>query len=541
MQTATSKLEWRAYPRVFFGRWVAFNPLTRARDFSGVQVFVLFVLTMLITVIPIIAYPLPPLEDYVNHLSRMHVIADIGHNPNLARFYEIDWEIVPNLMMDLIVPLFARFMNVYVAGQLFLISIFVLIVSGGLVLNRALFGRWSVLPLITAPFVYNDVFLVGVANYQFGIGLALWALACWAVLRRSFAPLRFLASAGFVVALFFCHLFALGVYGVGLLAYECWRLFADTERAPRARARSFLAAGLPFLTAVPLLLKSPTWGQADDFSWESSGKIDGLFYIIQLYSDVIALSLAVVLALSVVWVVRRGLLKAHPLFLSLLCVGSLVYMALPRVMFSTYLADQRLPVALAFMLVACLQIELRQRTVRRAFLAILMLTTIVRVIEVDVVWAQLSPESAAMRLSAKRIAPGSRVLVSYADPAAGDELRDFGLVHGACMAIIERSALVTTAFTVEGKQIMHVRPPYRSQVDTEDGTPPSAAELALAALKPESAEDKYWRDWPNQFDYVYLIFTEDDQPNPAPDVLNLVYDGDRFQLYKIIKPKPRPN
>jgi hypothetical protein len=30
-----------------------------------------------------------------------------------------------------------------------------LIISGGLGVNRALFGRWSVLPLVAAPFLYN--------------------------------------------------------------------------------------------------------------------------------------------------------------------------------------------------------------------------------------------------------------------------------------------------------------------------------------------------------------------------------------------------
>jgi hypothetical protein len=35
---------------------------------------------------------------------------------------------------------------------------------------------------------------------------------------------------------------------------------------------------------------------------------------------------------------------------------------------------------------------------------------------------------------------------------------------------------------------------------------------------------------------VYVLFTEDDAPNPAPDRLKLVHDGGRFQLYKVIKP-----
>jgi len=210
---------------------------------------------------------------------------------------------------------------------------------------------------------------------------------------------------------------------------------------------------------------------------------------------------------------------------------------LPRVLFSTYLADQRLPVALAFMLIACLQIELRQRMVRRGFITLLMIFLVIRVIEVDVVWAQLSPQTLAMRASVKKIAPGSTVLVAYADPTGGEDVRDLGLVHAACLAIIERAALVTTAFTVQGKQIMHVTPSYRNQVDTEDETPPTVAQLVLAAVRKGKAGDEYWSNWSQRFDYVYILFTEDDPPNPAPDILTPVYDGDRFQLYKVHKPQ----
>ncbi|MGP0057862.1 MAG: hypothetical protein ACLPID_01035 [Beijerinckiaceae bacterium] len=523
--------------RNLFARLVVFRPLRRARDFSGFQVAVLFALIMLIAAIPIITNPVPPLEDYINHLARMHVIAKIGQDPNLARFYEIDWEIVPNLVMDLVVPLLARVMNIYSAGQAFMIFIFMQIISGGLVVNRALFGRWSILPLIATPFLYNYVFLVGVVNYQFGIGLALWGLAAWIALRRRALPWRLLVSTGFVLALFFCHLFAVGVYGIGILAYELWRLLSDRERPLVRRALALVAGGLPFLPIIPLLLLSPTWANAGEFEWESGGKIEGLFYIIQVYSDVIALALSGILAVGAIWAVRRRLLHVHPLFFALLCVGGLVYIALPRVLFSTYLADQRLPVALAFMLIACFQIELRQRMVRRSFIMLLMIFLVIRVIEVDVVWAQLSPQTLAMRASVKKITAGSTVLIAYADPTGGEDVRDLGLVHAACLAIIERAALVTTAFTVQGKQIMHVTPSYRNQVDTEDETPPTVAQLVLAAVHKGKAGDEYWSNWSQRFDYVYILFTEDDPPNPAPDILTPVYDGDRFQLYKVHKPQ----
>src|SRR6185437_15031403 len=192
---------------------------SRAHGFSAPQIAVLFAAFTLLISIPIWTHPLPPLSDYVNHLARMHVIATLSKNPQLAQYYEIDWQVIPNLTMDLIVPLLARFMNIYLAGQVFIVGMFALIVSGVLALNRVLIGRWSVFPLFAFPLLYNYVFLVGLMNYIFGIGVALWALAGWIALRERSWPLRFVLSTACVVALFFCHLCALGIYGIGVLSF----------------------------------------------------------------------------------------------------------------------------------------------------------------------------------------------------------------------------------------------------------------------------------------------------------------------------------
>src|SRR6266540_14667 len=185
--------------------------------FSAGQIAVLFVALAAIASIPILLYPWPPLSDYINHLARMHVIAAVGSDPDLALFYQIEWQAIPNLMMDLIVPILERVMNVYLAGQVYTIMSFVLILSGTLALNRQLYRHWSVLPLIAFPLLYNNVFLVGTMNYLFGIGRAL--------------ALRLAVSTLFVLALFFCHLFAVGVYGLGLLAFELQRLLSMPRQA----------------------------------------------------------------------------------------------------------------------------------------------------------------------------------------------------------------------------------------------------------------------------------------------------------------------
>ena len=87
-----------------------------AAAFNGAQTAVLLILLLLLVSIPIWTNQLPPLIDYANHLARMHVIATIKTDPDLARFYEVDWQIIPNLMMDLTIPLLAPVVTVYHAG-----------------------------------------------------------------------------------------------------------------------------------------------------------------------------------------------------------------------------------------------------------------------------------------------------------------------------------------------------------------------------------------------------------------------------------------
>src|SRR5450759_3068702 len=425
---------------------------SRAQGFSAPQIAVLFAAFTMLISIPIWTHPLPPLSDYVNHLARMHVIATLSKNPLLARFYEIDWQVIPNLTMDLIVPQLARVMNVYRAGQVFIVGMFAL--------NRSRIGRWSVFPLFACPLLYNYVFLVGVMNYIFGIGVALWALAGWVALRERAWPARFTLSTACVVALFFCHLSALGIYGVGVLAFEISRLWERRLEPWPGRIADFVAGGLPFLAAAPLLNASPTMQLVGATYWGQRGKIDGLMYVVSDYSDIAAFALIAVMVSSIVWAVRHQVLRFHPLVFSLLVVGAAVYLTLPRIMFDTYMTDQRVPLGVAFMLFACGDLELRRRLVRRAFMIVLIVLITARLIEIDLNWAQLSDSTSEFRSSVRRIAPGSKVFVAYTDRSLGEDVRDLGLVHAACIATIERSALVTTLFTVQGKQVLHVRPEY---------------------------------------------------------------------------------
>jgi hypothetical protein len=520
-----------------------------APDFSRMQIAVLFVLFAAVAAVPVVLHPLPPISDYINHLSRMHVIASLGSDSDLTRFYQVNWQVIPNLMMDMILPVLVRFtnVNVYAAGQAYMIASFVLILSGTFALNRQLHGRWSMLPLLAFPLLYNYVFLVGTMNYVSGIGLSLWALVAWIALRERPMVLRLAVSAVFVLALFFCHLFVLGTYGLGLLAFELnrlWSFGAAAGTAPRPAGRElpvrlldFVATGLPFLPVLPLLMMSPTWGLRSDINWELSGKLDGLIYVINVYSDAVAVLLGAVVALAAGWAIHRRALRFHVFGIVLLAVGVVVYLALPRIIFDTYMADQRLPISMAFMVIACMRLDVDRLGLpavpaRWGAVAVLFLLLAVRVLEVQTVWAALTPGIASFRESIELIDRGAKVMVAYADPNGGDDVRDLGLVHAACLAVIERSALVTTVFTVVGKQILHVRPDYHDRVDTDDGSPPTVESLIRVADR-EDPHDDYWRRWTTDYDYLYVLFTDAQYKNPDPARLTPVFVGDKFVLYRI--------
>jgi hypothetical protein len=434
-------------------------------------------------------------------------------------------------------------MSVYAAGQLYTIASFVLIISGTLALNRQLFGHWSVLPLIAFPLLYNNVFLVGTMNYIFGMGLALWAMTAWVMLREHPLVTRLTVSLLFVLALFFCHLFAVGVYGLGLVAFETSRLIehyrSRGDRPSLAGAKlwplvDFVATCLPFLPVLPLLMMSPTWGLRGSFAWELNGKLDGLIYVVEVYSHSAALLLTGIVAFAAGFGARHRALQFHSVGWVLLILGAITYIAMPRVIFETFMADQRLPISLAFMIIACAHLNLGNSHVRRGFATVLVLLLAIRVFEVQNMWSEASKTSVSFRDSVRLIDRGSKVLVAYADPEAGDDVKDLVLVHAACLAIIERSALVTTAFTVKGKQILEVREPYRGRVDREDGTPPSVAQLLQVAEEgPQEGNRGYWSRWTTDYDYVYVLFTDPSYENPDPSRLTTLYTGDRFALFRI--------
>ena len=234
-----------------------------AADVTAERPWVIIKQTLLVAtliLVPLFYTLVPPLEDYPNHLARMFALSQIPANASLSGYYEAAWAPIPNLIMDLTVPTLASWVGIYTAGRIFIGATLLLLLLGPMFLHRTLYGQWSAWPLVGGLFVYNGFLFVGLMNYLFGVGVAVFGLATWIRLADRPLLLRALASLAFCAVLYVCHLSALGLYGLGIASFEAWRLWTSGSLRPSKLIGSALALGLPFLPALYLLLHSPTWG-----------------------------------------------------------------------------------------------------------------------------------------------------------------------------------------------------------------------------------------------------------------------------------------
>lgn len=498
---------------------------------------VAFVVLTVIVLVPVFSVAVPPLTDYVNHLARMHVIADGGRDPALAAFYSIQWQLIPNLAMDLIVPVFARVVDVYKAGQVFTALTVLVLVTGPMAVHKALYGRLNAFPLVGFVVVYNGIFLFGMMNFLLGVGLACWGAALWIGMNDRSLGRRLAVSTVFCFVLYVCHLYAVGLYGLAIGAYEAWSWARRGFRFDRRLGVDLAALILPVLPLIPLLLSSSTWGLVGDYAWLPQSKMDGLELVFRTYVDTHDLAVMGFGALALAWAIHRGIVSVHGAALPLTLFGLAVFLAMPYTLFGSEMADQRMPVALLTLLIGFVHLDPEDKWSKAGFLVLVVVFAVLRVGDVTVHWRNIGRIYTDVRASMADLPRGAKILVAHADDPRGTQAEQDAIGHAPSVATIERSALVSTAFVTKGKQIMRVQPAFRRQVDTEDGEPPSISQLiATSYVHDEDApREHFWDFWTREDDFVFVLHTERGADNPDEDALELVHDGRGFQIYRVRK------
>jgi hypothetical protein len=521
-----------------------------------------FAALALILLSPLMATEIPPLLDYPNHLARMEILAHGAGNPALSRIYTVHWHILPNIGIDLAMPLLMRIMPLALAGKVFIGLALILPLLGVAVLHRALFRHVSYWPLAAGLVAYNRLLFAGFLNFLIGIGLAMLAAALWEALRGKSIALRVGSAMVAAIAIFFCHLIALGFYGLLLASLEAAILW----REKRVRIGPFIQLAIVFAIPAVLYLAAPISGAPISDSPEAGGhglidaikhyywalaaepsglKLYGLVGPFLTYDRILDFAaLTLVAATLAAFAVGRQLRIAPSLgglFLGLLAAYPLV----PFYTKGTAWVDQRIPIMAGFLLFAGTLPLIRANRTRTLMAAAFGIAILVRVVGIAQIWSTHDADIADFRQVIRPVGAGERVLVVQAernaDPAAmvnnPDSVRAMrendSTMHLPALLVIERHAFWPLLFTASTKQPVGVLPPYDA-ISLPEGELPWIGGLA----DPGPADLKwapYLTGWETKFDWVLVLHPADapDGYDLLPDRLDPVERGKIAALYRI--------
>lgn len=395
-----------------------------------------------------------PLSDYPNHVARMHIIANLPHSADLARYYSVHWEFIPNLAMDILVPLVMPALSAEAASMLFAAIGLFLMVSGTIVLHRKLYGRWSLVPFLAFLLLYNRVFLWGFLNYLFSVGLALWMLAAHIHFRDRHKLFRIVLFTALSVVLLVSHLHALGSYAILIACYEISIAWRNRGNGPwpdlLTAAAQFVLPAILFLT-----LSGSTTG-AHGVKWSSPmDKLAGLLDMVNNYNLPLDVATFLVLAgLVAIGMFTRRITIHRDMRLALVLLF-VIYLCLPRMIFASFGADRRLLVIVALAAVAALDIRIDTARMRTALVLGFATLFVVRMAVVDVNWVNAQRTYRPILAAIERLPKGVRVAV-ISGGKVFPYLQNPPLEHVPNMGVIGKDVYMNSLFAEPGKQVLHV-------------------------------------------------------------------------------------
>ena len=510
----------------------------------------LFILLALFTVAPLLVISVPVLIDYPDHLARMWLQMELPHRDAADAHYVLDWKLIPNMAMELVVPALGRLTGLETAGRIFVAMAMLMPPLACLLLHRALHGRANLWPLASLLFTYNAVLYWGFLNYLFGLGVALLAFWLWVISVRIPAVWRAVLFAPVAALLFILHLFAFGVYGLLVLGFEVARRETPFRHALLARETvialmQFVPAGAMWLITLrnggPLLIDfGDIWLKVNALQAPMAfGAVPGALTMALIVPTIVAM--------------RIGTLRVHPwMKFPLLLLGAAA-LAMPSWVMGSWGADMRVPVALPFVLIAGTQVA---TTRRRAAIFLAACATIFLVLRVSALarnWHAIEQDFAEFRTMATILPRGATLLPVLAPipderqaipglPSwlGGRTKRDYN--HMATLAVIDRDAFVPNLFS--GWTQISPAPKNRARFVSQDD-PLSPEQLFYGALPAADrtvvvppnrlGRPAYWLDWPGKFDYVLWI--DFAVPGPVPSQLQLIATGSFFRLYRVARPR----
>ncbi|MGI9506052.1 MAG: hypothetical protein ACR2RE_23680 [Geminicoccaceae bacterium] len=521
---------------------------------------VLFLIVAVVITAPLAVIDTPLLADYPNHVARMHVLGNLDDNILLSERYAVTFDLIPNIAMDFAVPRLARWMSLDLAGRIFLGACLVLSLASVAFLHRILFNQWYSYSLLAAFFVYHGSMMVGMANFSLGIGLVPGALALWIRMLEAHVAWRLLVGCMMTLLLYFCHLVAVGAFGILIIGHGLAHLrdYAGHSDGLRRTFREFsviAATGLLPLVLFLSILQAGDRASAPgeivygNLAWKLKALLSPLANY-HLPLDLISFALLLILGLALWW---RGWLVIDRRLQPGLALLAAAFVVAPKALWTGGLFDQRLAVLLALMLVASTHVKVAPGRIVHTLSVVLALLFLVRMSVLTSTWLEHRDDLAEMHRAIDLMSEGGRILVVQPDEDAGQRLAPprhrvlhhaVQLVSLPALAVVETSAFVSSLYAIQGQQPLALKPPYdrlggRGHVDL-----PTLDDLALALRsdQADTATRRQIQTWTNDFDYIVMIYGYGPNRDARVDDLpiDMLLDGAILDLFRVVKNRRLP-
>ncbi|WP_395017171.1 hypothetical protein [Dongia sp.] len=510
----------------------------------------LFVLAL----VPVFSFGILPLGDMPNHLARAFIMNALPSDPDLQKYYAIEWRFFSFQSTDLILPLLIKAFGLELGARLFIVATFALLIGGTVALHRAFFGRVGLWPAAAMLFLFSFPFALGQISFLLTTGLSLLLFAAWIASLARHGLVKVLLFSAASLALLLCHFFAFAAYALLVGAHAGARWWRDPDR--QRRGRDLAEAGAPFVLPVLVYLLSFTASiHGRSFYGDLAAKAVSVLAATITYGtwpDVVV-TVAVIVGL---WILhRRGLLSFAAGMRLPVLVLVVAAIAMPRMLQGVLGADLRIPCLLAFLLVAASDVAFRSRREMQIFCAAVIVLMTFRVATLIDQWRVFDADYREFRAAAATIERGSRVMVIPFDLGKSADRPRLPYWYLASLAVIDRSAFLPHLYTIatplrftDGRAADLVGPALAARpMDWQPASPAFAGTDAETVAQVGAVIQRMapwdtitnpidWSDWPEQYDIlVDLDFGE--KVNPVPALLTEVGRGAVFTLYRIHPPQ----
>ena len=400
--------------------------------------------------LPVISVTYVPLVDYPNHLARAFILYNYSEVPIYQATYHRVLEPIPNLAIDLIVPFMLPFIDILVAGKIFLLLTILLFITGCHQLGKAIHGRptWLVLPCLF--FFYNSMLLYGFVNFMVGIGLFCVTVALRLRMRGRWTKSGLLKLTLLSLLACLAHLSAYAFVALTFVVVTAWDYVNGKERFyPAALSLTPL---LPPIVSLLVFVTGPETSGCIELN-TTSGKLLGMLALILSYNYTLDLLVAAgFLGISIVLVTRIQSLRVNgPLFISgMICV--ILYLLSPKAMLGGSGIDARYIMPAALLLTLSLKVSAVSRTIK-FLLPLLLLLASVRVVFIWRTWVKLDKRIAVHVEHLKQLPSGTTIYPLFVLPNDRQDAKVArSLDHVVHYATIYREAVVPTLLAVQGLQ-----------------------------------------------------------------------------------------